>query len=212
MKPEEKARDFLDYIGRHEERLKHNLAKNVSYDRELIENAFQDTVVRIHDAIMRNDPDITDYENYFFTASRKWYMTLHRRMERRRNGKVAVDVEDLGAKGNEDRPATVEDVKALVAAQFGPDVSELFIDYLYSKTRGRTNYVAYGREVGIPSLHVKEVVGYVRQHLRKRYPHGLTSEGARTETERIKAAKRVIMKIRERFGDGMDREEKTELP
>lgn len=211
MTPEEKAKDFLSYIGRHEERLKHNLAKNVTYDRDIFENAFQDTVIRIHDAILRNNPDIRDYEHYFFTASRKWYITLSNRG--REESRRHVRGERNGGETEPEpysEPASVEEVRQLIEAQFGENVATLFLDYLSSKVRGRTSYARYGAEVGIPSADVGSVVKYVRQYLRKKYPLGLSSDRAREETGKIERKKRLIKQIRLKISNGLYREEKEE--
>lgn len=208
MTAEEKARDFMNYIARHHERLRRNLAKNITYDRDVFEDAFQDTVVRIHDAILRNDPEISDYEKYFFQASRKRYITLSNRSRQRMKRHIPEDQADLRKLIEEpgDPPATVEDIRSLVSCKFGSEQANLFIDYLQSKTRGRTNYRTFGMQTGIPGIRVKEVVSYIRQYLRKKYPGGLTADRAEEERQDTERIKLVIKRIREKYGHGIHRE------
>lgn len=206
MTPEEKARDFLDYIGRHEERLRHNLAKNVDWDRELFENTFQDTVIRIHDAILRNDPDIGNYETYFYKASRKRYQTLTKKRRFRRSKELPLEDNRDEEKKAEEEPASVAELKELIVQQFGSEAAELFLDYMGRKVTGRVSYRDYGLETGIRSITVKDTVTYIREYLRKKYPHGPSSLQLKEDKAALKAARMKIAKLRESFEHGMDRE------
>lgn len=207
MTAEEKAREFLDYVGRHHERLRKNLAKNITFDRELFENTFQDTVVRVHDAILRNDPDISDFEKYFFMASRKWYITLSGRRDRKRSREIPLGDADCADTASGESMATVEELRDLLSVQFGKAETDLFLDYLGSKTMGRISYSDYGFRLGIPSFVVKDTVLRIKRHLRERYPRGLTSGRVQEEKARILSEKK-----RRRIEDGLHTKKDEDNP
>lgn len=205
MTAEEKAREFLSYAGLHHDRLRHNLAKNVCYDPELFENAFQETIIRVYDAILRNDPDIKDYEKYFFMASRKWYITLSER-EKKRNLRESGAITDIASTEGDGKafrmPATLAEVRKEIESTFGEAACSLFMDYMLTQIRGRISYKKFEEESGIPSARVKDVVFNIRKHLRNRYPR--MTEAGSTPPEEV--SREVIERIRKQFNDGMDRE------
>lgn len=206
MTAEEKAKEFLAYVGRHHVRLRYNLAKNVSYDPELFENAFQEAIIRVYDAILRNDPNIKDYEKYFFMASRKWYITLSDR-EKKRALRESGEISDRETLTSGDTPvfrmpATLAEVRNEIETTFGKEACDLFMDYMLTQVRGRISYKKFEEESGIPSVKVKAVVFNIRKHLKSRYPRMTEGGGAPPED----VSREVIEKIRKQFGDGLDRE------
>lgn len=209
MTAEEKAREFLNYIGRNYDRLRYNLIKNVTYDQEIMDNAFHDTVVRVYEAVLRNNPEIEDYEKYFFQASRKWYFTLSDRFEKERNRTIRLETSGADTKledySEESIPASIQQVQRRIEAEYGTEETKLFMDYIGSRAMGRTSYKKYGMEAGIPSVRIKDVVVKIKKHLRKEYPSGMSVERAAEDTERI-----ITQRIRAQFEDGLHREEDTQ--
>lgn len=73
MTNEEHGREFLEYVAKNEKRLKKNLKKNITYNPELFDDAFQETILKVHNAIMKGQR-IEDFEKYFFIASKFQYI------------------------------------------------------------------------------------------------------------------------------------------
>lgn len=73
MSNEEHGREFLEYVARNEARLKRNLRKNITYNEDLFDDVYQETILKVHSAIM-NGTRIDDFEQYFFIASKFCYI------------------------------------------------------------------------------------------------------------------------------------------
>jgi len=75
MSNEQHAREFLEYVAKNEKKLKKNLRKNITYNPEFFDDVFQDTILKVHDSIMRGTV-ISDFEKYFFIASKFQYINV----------------------------------------------------------------------------------------------------------------------------------------
>ena len=73
MSNEEHGQEFLKFVADNESRLKNNLRKNITYDEDIFDDVFQETILRVHSAIM-NGTRIDDFEQYFFIASKFCYI------------------------------------------------------------------------------------------------------------------------------------------
>ena len=73
MSNEEHGQEFLKFVAENESRLKNNLRKNITYDENIFDDVFQETILRVHSAIM-NGTRIDDFEQYFFIASKFCYI------------------------------------------------------------------------------------------------------------------------------------------
>ena len=73
MSNEEHGKEFLEYVARNEKRLKKNLRKNITYNPDLFDDVYQETILKVHSAIM-NGTRIDDFEQYFFIASKFCYI------------------------------------------------------------------------------------------------------------------------------------------
>ena len=73
MSNEEHGQEFLQYVAKNEARLKKNLKKNITYNPDIFDDVFQETILRVHSAIM-NGTRIDDFEQYFFIASKFCYI------------------------------------------------------------------------------------------------------------------------------------------
>lgn len=73
MSNEEHGQKFLKFVAENEQRLKNNLRKNITYDEDIFDDVFQETILRVHSAIM-NGTRIDDFEQYFFIASKFCYI------------------------------------------------------------------------------------------------------------------------------------------
>lgn len=73
MSNEEHGREFLEYVAKNEKRLKKNLRKNITYNENIFDDAYQEAILKVHSAIM-NGTRIDDFEQYFFIASKFCYI------------------------------------------------------------------------------------------------------------------------------------------
>ena len=73
MTAEEHGQEFLKYVAENMDRLKKNLRKNITYDEDIFDDVFQDSIIKVYNAIM-NGTRIDDFEQYFFIASKFEYI------------------------------------------------------------------------------------------------------------------------------------------
>ena len=83
MTNEEHGREFLEYVANNEAKLKKNLRKNITYNPELFDDVFQDTIIRVHNTIMKGQ-GIEDLEKYFFIASKFQYINEDNKDKKRK--------------------------------------------------------------------------------------------------------------------------------
>ena len=83
MTNEEHGREFLEYVAKNEAKLKKNLRKNITYNPELFDDVFQDTIIKVHNAIMKGQR-IEDFEKYFFIASKFQYINEDNKDKKRK--------------------------------------------------------------------------------------------------------------------------------
>ena len=69
---QKKGKEFLDFVVKNEKRLKKNLMKNITYDENIFDDVFHDTILKVYETIVTkgDECNIKDYEQYFFIASK----------------------------------------------------------------------------------------------------------------------------------------------
>ena len=82
MTNKEHGDEFLKYVAEHMDRLKHNLRKNITYDPDIFDDSFQDSIIRVYNAIM-NGTRIDDFEQYFFITSKFDYIVKDNKKKNR---------------------------------------------------------------------------------------------------------------------------------
>lgn len=82
MTNEEHGQEFLEYVAKNEKRLKRNLRKNITYNPNIFDDVYQDTILKVHNRIM-NGEHIDDFEKYFFIASKFHYINEDNKVKKR---------------------------------------------------------------------------------------------------------------------------------
>lgn len=73
----ESSRRFLEYVARHEERLR-RLVEGMTGDRD----AFGESVTDVFRTLERKGTDVKDWERYFIRAARRKWLHMKKREER----------------------------------------------------------------------------------------------------------------------------------
>lgn len=68
--------DFYKYITSNEKQIKYEVMKNITYEEELFEEAYSDTIAKVASAIMVNHRYIDDFRYYFFISFKQNYIQL----------------------------------------------------------------------------------------------------------------------------------------
>lgn len=170
-----KGREFLEYVAKNERKLKRNLRKNITYDPDLFDDVFQDTILKVYGAIVDNHTDIKDFEQYFYMASRFHYINTDNSRRRQQakterdyfsNERNEIPDDDIDQEGrfNEIIRANNTIYDAL-AAQFGAEDTEIFFDYYMLKSTVGCSYndlrVKYGKSALYIGKMIRELKAYI---------------------------------------------------
>lgn len=144
--PAMRARVFLSYVEARGPELRMALAKNITYDADIFEDAFSAAVVKVHDRILAGKV-VASLKNYFFIAARNEYIQMDNK--RKRNNAIREGTE--AAEGCIDPSATPEIAMSALAgirrrlwAVYPIPAVELFERYM----AGGISYAKLGAETG----------------------------------------------------------------
>ena len=118
MSNEEHGQEFLQFVADNEARLKKNLRKNITYNPEIFDDVFQDTIIKVYDRIMKGTV-IKDFEQYFFIASKFQYINEDNKVKKR------LKVEDREFEPDDDRFAE-DDNAWKIKEERNDNINELF--------------------------------------------------------------------------------------
>lgn len=82
MTNEEHGQEFLKFVADNMSRLRKNLRKNITYDEDIFDDVFQDSIIKVYNAI-QNGTRIDDFEQYFFIASKFEYIARDNKKKNR---------------------------------------------------------------------------------------------------------------------------------
>lgn len=173
---EERGRKFLQFVGENESRLRANLAKNVTFDRDLFEDVFSYTIIRVYDSILSKKVEVKDFEQYFFMASRNNYIKQQER--RRKRSMRHTGINGLGDFPEEKEPPSaisLHQMREATEQRFGKRWSDIFFDYMALKSSRRINYKEYAGSLGIPTYHLSRTCINIKRFLNQIY-YGLDKQ------------------------------------
>lgn len=150
--PEEKGAKFLEWVGQNQTQIKRQVRKNITYDSELFEDCFAEAIISVYNAIIRNDSEIDNLNNYFFLAFKWKYQT--RQNQKRKQLEINVYpsdwetmemVDDIDERNKiEERENDINDALTILRdaliEEFGEEMTELFFKYWKQKTIGGASY------------------------------------------------------------------------
>lgn len=165
--PEERGREFLEYVGRSLHRLRHNLKKNISYDPDTLDDVFGYTVLRVYDAIVKRGVKVEDYEQYFYMSSRLNYIKTEERCRKRRARLTFVSsLPDVAEESPGLNACAVEELRKELESLFGKEITDLFFRFMEAKTTERISYRTFARREGLSPTFVARQIGNIKKYLR----------------------------------------------
>ena len=166
---EKKGKEFLDFVATNDKKLRKNLKKNITFDPNLFDDIYQDTIVKVYNSIVKNNKQIDDFEQYFFISSKFNYI-LKQKSERERV-KKRIDIDDYVRMNDiecenyceSDLLTLIEDVRDIIEDRFGEENTELYLDYMKLKIDGGMSYTKYSQITGVPVSKISDVVSKIKQ-------------------------------------------------
>lgn len=166
MSNEEHAREFLEYVAKNEARLKKNLRKNITYNENIFDDVFQNTIVKVYDRIMKGTV-IKDFEQYFFIASKFEYINEDNKIKKRQkveDKEIDTDddrfaEEDNAWKVKEERNENINDLFKFLSKRlnevFTPAEADIFL--IYYRLKSEKAGISYHKMVKITGRKFSEI-------------------------------------------------------
>ena len=165
---EKHCNDFYQYIIRNEKQLKQEVRKNITYEEELFDEAYSDTIVKVANAILVNHKVIEDFRYYFVISFKQNFIQLQNK--RRKIDKLKTygykDCEGLIIEDydNEER---YDRIKILfkwlsdyLEEYFPPNEVDIYIVYYFLKV-GK-NRVSYKKMADIYDVELKYITNVIQ--------------------------------------------------
>lgn len=175
MNNEQKAREFLQYVAENEKELKYILAKNTTYDKELFDDVFNDTIIKVYNSIIKNGTDVNDYKNYFFISLKWQYILQQNRANKRRNSSVRdffdnnniIEEENVEEDKFNNISGALDTLKKLILDKYGEWWTYVYFQYYQCKAEEGCSYRKLSAKLGINqkqiSMIVKEIKKFVAE-------------------------------------------------
>lgn len=162
------ANEFLSFIAKNEKRLKHNLKKNITYDANIFDDVFQNTIVKVYDSIVKNDRIVEDFERYFFISSKFEYILQDNRAKKAKN--VTDDIEsakdicfeDSNENTDEEMCALLSELTSYLKENYGETNAAIFLDYFQMKSEKKCSYKKIADDYNLPTKIVCKLINGIK--------------------------------------------------
>lgn len=190
------ANNFLKYVSENMNALKKAVKKNITNDNDLFDDAFNETIIKVYNSILKNGTIIDDYKQYFFLAC-KFTFIYRQNKKRKEEAQVIRDyfalrddfsdnVDSIGYKktkllrdyfalrddnyDEEERYQnivdTIDKIKADVIENLGEYYAEIYFTYMTLKSTQSISYKKLAAEKGISTRRVSQIIGMVKDYIK----------------------------------------------
>ena len=165
---EKHCNDFYQYIIRNEKQLKQEVRKNITYEEELFDEAYSDTIVKVANAILVNHKVIEDFRYYFFISFKQNFIQLQNK-KRKIDKLKTYGYKDCEGLINEDydNEERYDRIKILfkwlsdyLEEYFPPNEVDIYIVYYFLKV-GK-NRVSYKKMADIYDVELKYITNVIQ--------------------------------------------------
>lgn len=163
--------DFYDYISNNYEQSRYEVLKNVTYDEELFDDCYNDTVIKVANVIQAGK-QIDDIRYYFF-ISLKWNYINAQNRKRREQKRFTSDFTDTyeDVEYSEERYNRTmrlwDYISARLESEFSPGEVDIYLIYYKLKCTGRSlSYKKLSEITGIPVKEITNIIQRVKKFVR----------------------------------------------
>ena len=165
---EKHCNDFYQYIIRNEQQIKKEVRKNITFEPELFEEVYSDTIVKVANAILVNHKWIDDFRYYFFISFKQNYIQSQNKKRKIEKMKIYGYEECIGMlddeEDKEDRFKRVRKLFKWLAGYledyFPPNEVDIYIVYYFLKV-GK-NRVSYRKMADIYDVDIKYITNVIQ--------------------------------------------------
>lgn len=168
-----KAREFLDYVVANEKELKYILAKNITYDKDIFDDVFSETILKVYNSILKNGTDVSNFKNYFFTSLKWTYAYRDNQNKKHKTQSVRDWFENndiVEEDGNvEERFKNITNtlllLKEKVTEKFDSWYCTVYFTYYNCKVTEGCSYGKLSTILGIPTKQISTIIRTVRDYI-----------------------------------------------
>ena len=165
---EKHCNDFYQYIIRNEKQLKQEVRKNITYEEELFDEAYSDTIVKVANAILVNHKVIEDFRYYFFISFKQNFIQLQNKKRKIDKLKTygykeceGLIIEDYDNEERYDRIRILfKWLSDYLEEHFPPNEVDIYIVYYFLKV-GK-NRVSYKKMAEIYDVELKYITNVIQ--------------------------------------------------
>lgn len=165
---EKHCNDFYQYIIRNEKQLKQEVRKNITYEEELFDEAYSDTIVKVANAILVNHKVIEDFRYYFFISFKQNFIQLQNKKRKIDKLKTygykeceGLIIEDYDNEQRYDRIKILfKWLSDYLEEHFPPNEVDIYIVYYFLKV-GK-NRVSYKKMAEIYDVELKYITNVIQ--------------------------------------------------
>lgn len=168
---EQKAQEFLKYIAENEKELKRALAKNITYDKDIFDDVYNDTIIKVYNSILKNGTEVTDFKNYFYTSLKWTYVLADNRNKKYKNCAVRdwFDNNDIMEEETEEETRfnsiveTIDYIRERITEEYGEWYATVFFEYYTAKTTEGCSYKKLSAKLGISALQISKIIKTIKK-------------------------------------------------
>lgn len=162
--------DFYDYISNNYEQSRHEVMKNITYDSELFDDAYNDTVIKVA-KVIEDGKKIEDIRYYFF-ISLKWnYINMQNKKRKQLSRTTDVMPDAMDDEYSEERYEKVMELWDFIAQRleenFEPGEVDIYLIYYKLKCNGNSlSYRKLSEMTGIPVKEITNIIQRIKKYVR----------------------------------------------
>lgn len=162
--------DFYDYISNNYEQSRHEVLKNITYDSDLFDDAYNDTVIKVA-KVIEDGKKIEDIRYYFF-ISLKWnYINMQNKKRKQLSRTTDVMPDAMDDEYSEERYEKVMELWDFIAQRleenFEPGEVDIYLIYYKLKCNGNSlSYRKLSEMTGIPVKEITNIIQRIKKYVR----------------------------------------------
>lgn len=162
--------EFYGYITDNYEQSRHEVLKNITYDSELFDDAYNDTVIKVA-KVIEEGKKIEDIRYYFF-ISLKWnYINMQNKKRKQLSRTTDVMPDAMDDEYSEERYEKVMELWDFISEKleenFEPGEVDIYLIYYKLKCNGNSlSYRKLSEMTGIPVKEITNIIQKLKKYIR----------------------------------------------
>lgn len=174
------TKQFFEWVSDKENinKARKALAKNTTFNPDIFDDVFQDTIIKVYNAI-RNGNDIRDFKNYFFISLKFNYIIKDNQTKNNQKKIVRFDWDDVDKYDRIDdsdieelelndkiENMAYEKLRAVLIKTFSQFEADIFLNYSLNKLKnGAYSYKTVAKYYGLDLKEVARIILKIKKWL-----------------------------------------------